>query len=226
MARAALPILVCELDPKISTVAQALADAGFEVSSCPEGAARRLVEAGMFEALVISLAGPAQTRSLALKLCSDLRASGYRGAIAMAGTHRRRDGVEALERGADTFVPRPLDASEIVARLRAVLRRTGAASRLGWGEVEIDTAHRTAYLRSHALALTGREYSLLVCLVELAGATASRSELLRRVWKRRDDPGTTLVEVTLSRLRQKLGRDAAMIETVRRAGYRLRPIQR
>lgn len=223
MGARALPILVVEMfETKNSPVTRALTAAGFAVRSCRDPGDRPLADPWEFEAVVITMAGPAQAAARALKLCSDLRSAGYRGAIVLAGTRRRSQGVDGLERGADDFVSRPVDAAEIVARLRAVLRRTAAASPLRWGEIELDAAHRTTYLRGRPLALTGREYALLACLLEAAGAMVSRTELLRRVWKRRDATGTNLIEVHVSRLREKLGIDAAMVETVRRAGYRLR----
>jgi DNA-binding response OmpR family regulator len=222
---ARLPILVVELfDPKASPVAQALSDAGFAVISCEEAADPLLANVGLFEAVVIGMSGAARAGAPALKLCSDLRASGYRGAVVLAGTREPSEGVDALELGADDFVPLPVDASEIVARLRAVLRRTGAASAIRWGEIEVDARHRVACIRGRPLSLTGREYALLACLVEAAGAMVSRAQLLRHVWKRRDDPGTNLIEVHMSRLREKLGTDSAIIETVRGAGYRLRAV--
>ena len=192
------------------------------MTSCEEFAAPGFVDVGMFEAVVVVMAGPSRAGARALKLCSDLRASGYRGAVILAGTRQPSEGVDALGCGADDFVPSPVDASEIVARLRAVLRRTGVASRIRWGEVELEVSSRVASIRGRTLSLTGREYALLACLVEAAGAMVSRAQLLRDVWKRRDDPGTNLIEVHVSRLREKLGTDSAMIETVRHAGYRLR----
>ena len=218
----ALAILVCEaIDPDQSSVVQALAGGGFAVTARAEAGEPNLVDARTFEAVVISMAGRSRAGAAALKLCSELRASGYRGGIIVAGTRRRSEGVDALARGADDFVSGPIDASEFVARLRAVLRRT-AGSLLRWGEIEVDVARRAAYLRGGYLALTDREQAVLACLVEAAGGMVSRKQLLRRVWERDDDPGTNLVEVHVSRLREKLGVDSAMIETVRRAGYRLR----
>jgi two-component system OmpR family response regulator len=218
-----LAILVCEaIDPNESSVVRALAGGGFTVIARGDTGDPGLLDARTFEAVVISREGSARAGVAALKLCSELRASGYRGAIILAGTRRRSEGVDALACGADDFVARPVDPSEIVARLRAVLRRTGTAALLRWGEVEVDVAHRTAYVRGGYLALTDREQAVLACLVEAAGGMVSRKQLLRRVWKRDDDPGTNLVEVHVSRLREKLGADSTMIETVRRAGYRLR----
>jgi two-component system OmpR family response regulator len=218
-----LAILVCEaIDPNESSVVRALVGGGFTVAARADAGEPGLVDARTFEAVVISMEGPPRTGVAALKLCSELRASGYHGAIILAGTRRRSEGVDALARGADDFVARPIDASEIVARLRAVLRRIARASRLRWGEVEVDVTHRTTYLRGAHLSLTSREQAVLACLVEAAGAMVSRKQLLRRVWKRDDDPGTNFIEVHVSRLREKLGADSALIETVRRAGYRLR----
>jgi DNA-binding response OmpR family regulator len=88
--------------------------------------------------------------------------------------------------------------------------------------LDIDRAHGTALLRGQPLRLTSREYAMLTCLVEAAGEIVSRNDLLARVWQREEDASSNLVEVHLSRLRDKLGDDASIIETVRRAGYRLR----
>ena len=87
--------------------------------------------------------------------------------------------------------------------------------------MEIDRVQRSVRLRGRVLVLTAREYAVLTCLVEAAGDVVSRAELISKVWGR-GDPGSNLVEVHLSRLRDKLGEDAGVIETVRRAGYRLR----
>jgi two-component system OmpR family response regulator len=102
------------------------------------------------------------------------------------------------------------------------LRRVVARSRSRWGPLEIDRVHRTTSVRGRAAQLTAREYALLACLLDAGGEVVSRSDLLAKAWSREDDPGSNLVEVHLSRLRDKLGADAALIETVRRAGYRLR----
>jgi DNA-binding response OmpR family regulator len=96
-------------------------------------------------------------------------------------------------------------------------------SRVERGPLALDRNERVAYLRERSLALTAREYSLLARLVEANGDTVTRAELLAAVWRRGGEPVSNLVEVNLSRLRDKLGPDAAMIETVRRGGYRLRP---
>ncbi len=167
--------------------------------------------------------GPARGHvDLAIDSCARLRQTGYRGAIVVLGG---RDGsdqhITALERGADDFVARPLQARELTSHLRAVLRRV-ASSRVRCGAVVIDLGEHAAYVYGRRLKLTAREYSLLACLTEAGGKMVSRTELLARVW-RRADARSNLVEAHMSRLRDKLGADSTVIESVRLWGYRLRP---
>ncbi len=91
-----------------------------------------------------------------------------------------------------------------------------------WGEIEVDRVARTATLRGRSLALTSREYALLVCLLDAAGAPVARADLLARVWGIAEDPGSNVLEVHVSRLRDKFGEDAVLFETIRKTGYRLR----
>jgi DNA-binding response OmpR family regulator len=133
--------------------------------------------------------------------CAKLRQAGYRGAIVVLG-----------EQG-----------SELGVRLRAILHRATSHARIRCGAVVIDSAQRAAYVNGRALKLTGREYELLVCLTEAGGKMVTRADLLARVWKRSDHARSNLIEAHMSRLRDKLGADSVIIETVRRAGYRLRP---
>lgn len=92
---------------------------------------------------------------------------------------------------------------------------------LGWGPVSIDRRRRTATIDGRPLSLTAREFDVLAMLVESAGETVPREELFRRIGER-SVPGSNVVEVYVRRLRTKLGEDAALVETVRGVGYRLR----
>ncbi len=91
-----------------------------------------------------------------------------------------------------------------------------------WGPLDLDQVHRDLRVRGRTIALTARECALLTCLIEAGDQVVSRAKLRAQVWPRKEDRGTNLVEVHLSRLRDKLGDDAGVIETVRREGYRLR----
>jgi DNA-binding response OmpR family regulator len=155
------------------------------------------------------------------RLWNRLRTAAYAGDVIVI-VDSRKEGMAALDAGADDFVVEPLDVNELVSRMRASLRRNRDRWRGQWDELEIDRARRSARLRGKALTLTPREFDLLSMLVTAGGAVVSRADLLAWVWGLEQDPGSNLVEVHLSRLRDKLGPDARMIDTVRGAGYRLR----
>jgi DNA-binding response OmpR family regulator len=166
------------------------------------------------------VAGPVERRVECLR---HVRANGYLGAIVALSAGEGEGEVTALlDAGADDFVTAHAAASELVTRVHMALKRTVSGARYHWGIVEVDRVHRSVQVRGRSLALTAREYELLARLVAAGGRIVSRADLLASVWQRDEDPGSNLVEVHLSRLRDKLGADAAIIETVRRAGYRLR----
>jgi DNA-binding response OmpR family regulator len=150
-----------------------------------------------------------------------LRDYGYPGAI-VALCNGATDGESLLEAGADDFVASPYEALELVTRLRACVRRIRARSHLRWGTMDLDRVARVVRIDGAHITLSARESELLACLIEGGGRVVSRAKLRERVWQRKEDRGTNLVEVYLSRLRDKLGEHAVAIETVRHAGYRLR----
>ena len=211
-----MSIVVLEFDSvERSTLTAALEGAGFEVAAgTPEDVAVDSVEA--------VIVGTMPPRDRAIALFRRLRAAGYAGAIVAVGTDAETDGIAYLEQGADDFLRRPVRVIELVARVRAVLRRVTGHSRLELGPLTIDRSRRVALLRGKVLGLTAREYSLLVRLAEADGQTLTRADLQAAVWGSEGEPNSNLVQVNLSRLREKLGPDASLIETVRRGGYRLR----
>jgi len=156
-----------------------------------------------------------------IERCHGLRDRGYVGGI-LAVCADAGEGARLLEAGADDFLVAPVVPLEIETRLRACIRRAAARSRLRWGSLELDRLGRVAGIRGKSIALTDRECELLAFLIEAGGQVVTRSKLREQLLQRSEDRGSNLVEVHLSRLREKLGADAAMIETVRGAGYRLR----
>lgn len=179
---------------------------------------RSIEDVGMFAGIALGKAGAVDER---VDRCQHLRDQGYVGAI-VAICADLADGEALLDAGADDFVTVPFEARELVTRIRASARRTAARSHLRWGALELDRVHRELRIGGRSVPLTARECELLVCLIEAGGRVLSRTQLRERVWKRTEDRGTNLVEVHLSRLRDKLGKDVSLIETVRREGYRLR----
>lgn len=132
------------------------------------------------------------------------------------------DRVGGLGLGADDYLAKPFDFSELVARVRALGRRSTAAlpPTLVCGEVVLDPSRRTASRAGRRLELSPKEFALLECLLASAPRVVPAEELLERVWDEAADPFTTAVKTTIRRLRAKLG-DPPLIETVREAGYRI-----
>jgi DNA-binding response OmpR family regulator len=133
-----------------------------------------------------------------------------------------KDRVEGLGLGADDYLPKPFDFTEMVARVQALGRRPGAAKpeQLGYRDLTVDPGRRTADRAGRRLALSPKEFAVLECLLVAEGRPVSAEELLERVWDQATDPFTTTVKATVNRLRAKLG-DPPVIETVRERGYRI-----
>ena len=151
----------------------------------------------------------------------------------LAGTVRARilmltaagtieDRVEGLGRGADDYLPKPFAFAELVARLRALARRSQPAIPpvLAARGLTLDPARRVASRHGKHLDLGPKELAVLELLMAAGGRVVSSEELLERAWDEMADPFSTAVKVTVSRLRRKLG-DPPVIETLAHAGYRI-----
>ena len=132
------------------------------------------------------------------------------------------DRVDGLSLGADDYLPKPFDFAELVARVRALARRSAAAVPpvLESCGVRLDPGSRVAFRDGRRLDLSPKEFGVLECLLASAGRVVSAEELLDRVWDEAADPFTTAVKTTIRRLRAKLG-DPPVIQTVRDSGYRI-----
>ena len=140
--------------------------------------------------------------------------------LTAASTVKER--VEGLGIGADDYLPKPFDFTELVARVRALGRRSADAlpPTLETGDLMLDPSRRVVTRAGRRLDLSPKEFAVLEYLMAAAGRAVPAEELLERVWDEAADPFTTTVKTTVRRLRTKLG-DPPVIDTVREGGYRL-----
>ncbi len=133
-----------------------------------------------------------------------------------------KDRVDGLRLGADDYLPKPFDFTELVERIRALARRPAVAvpPTLEHDDLTLDPSARVAFRGGRRLSLSPKEFAVLECLMAAAGRVVSAEELLERVWDEMADPFTTTVKTTVRRLRTKLG-EPSVIDTVREAGYRI-----
>jgi len=156
-------------------------------------------------------------------VCAGLIAARSRSRVLMlTAAATIEDRVDGLGLGADDYLPKPFAFAELVARIRALLRRAqpGLAPVLVSGDLTVDPSRRQASRRGRPLDLGPKEFGVLELLLSAEGRVVSAEEILERVWDEMADPFTTAVKVTMSRLRRKLG-DPPVIETVAQAGYRI-----
>ncbi len=131
------------------------------------------------------------------------------------------DKVQGLDLGADDYIVKPFGMAELIARVRARLRRVApAADVLAMGRLTLDRRAHCIRLDQQPLSLTAKEYDLLCLLMENRGMAFSRDQLLDQIWDYGYDGGTRTVDVHIQTLRAKMGECGSMIETVRGVGYR------
>jgi DNA-binding response OmpR family regulator len=157
------------------------------------------------------------------EVCRRITAAGAGSRVLMlTAASTVRDRVQGLGLGADDYLPKPFDFAELVARVRALARRSAPAVPpvLAAGDLRLDPGRRVAERGGLRLDLSPREFAVLECLLAAGGRVVSAEELLDRVWDEMADPFTTAVKSTIRRLRGKLG-DPPVVETVREGGYRI-----
>jgi DNA-binding response OmpR family regulator len=157
------------------------------------------------------------------EVCRDLVAgpSGSR-VLMLTAASTVKERVDGLGRGADDYLTKPFDFAELVARVRALARRSAAPLPpvLEAGDVSLDPSRRVAFRAGRRLDLSPKEFAVLECLLSPPGQVVSAEDLLERAWDEAADPFTTAVKTTIRRLRAKLG-EPPLIHTVREGGYRI-----
>jgi len=222
-------ILLAEDDAAIADpLARAFRREGYEVAITSEGEAtlNRLAEGGV-DLLVLDLGLPDID---GLEVCRRLRAEGNRVPVLILTARADEvDTVVGLDAGADDYVTKPFRLAELLARVRALLRRGALEVRAeSTGETEvagvrIDTESRRAWLNGKELQLTAKEFDLLRVLVREVGRVVTRQQLMREVWETTWWSSTKTLDMHISWLRRKLGDDAShprYITTVRGVGFR------
>jgi len=162
-----------------------------------------------------------------LEVCKLLKAdskTAHIPIIMLTAKAEETDRVVGLELGADDYVTKPFSPREMVARIKSVLRRSKVAATIAQafkhGDLMVDCARHEATLKGKVIELTVTEFKLLAMLMERRGRVQTRDRLLTDVWDYNPDTDTRTVDTHVRRLREKLGKAAEFIETVRGIGYR------
>lgn len=221
-------ILVVEDSHRIAAfLRKGLAEEGYSVEAVADGdeAYGKGVEQE-FDAAIVDVMLPGRS---GIELVRDLREAGKSMPILLlTARDRTEDKIEGLDAGADDYLTKPFDFTELTARLRALLRRSsGVASPiLRAGDVELDPAIREVRRAGEVVTLTPKEYALLEYLLRNSNRPLSRAMLMEHVWGIRFDPGTNVVDVFINSLRNKLDPERELIQTVRGVGYIVRAPER
>jgi DNA-binding response OmpR family regulator len=214
-------ILLVEDDDAIAEpLARALDREGHEVTRVAEGqAALDVVAAGPVDLVLLDLGLPDLD---GLDVCRRLRDRGSDVAVMMLTARGEElDRVVGLDVGADDYLPKPFSLAELLARVRALLRRAAPSAPPAPG-LRVDQAARRVWVDGDEVQLTPKEFDVLALLAREAGSVVTRERLMEEVWDTNWFGSTKTLDMTLARLRQKLGEQAQeRLTTVRGVGYRL-----
>ena len=214
-------LLLIEDDTMIGrAVRQGLGDAGFTVDWVMDGrAAERALGNGVYDLALLDLGLPGRDGMAVLK---GLRTRGDAiPVLIVTARDAVADRIAGLNAGADDYVLKPFDLDELIARVRALLRRHagGGSPLLQCGELILDPVHKQVSLKGETVNLSAREFALLETLMQRPGAVLSREQLEDSIYGWTEEIGSNAVEVHLHKLRRKLGADT--IRNVRGVGYKV-----
>ena len=220
-------VLLVEDDPSIrETTALGLKGAGFDVTTESDGRQALIrFRRSPFEVLVIDIMLPSLD---GLAICREVRRDSHVPIVMLTAKTETADIVAGLELGADDYITKPFDITELIARIRAALRRSTHAETttpvIRIGDLEIDSGSFKVHKQGAEITMTATDFQLLLELARHAGQVLTRDVLLNRVWNYDYLGDSRLVDMAIKRLRAKVEddpRNPRMITTVRGIGYRL-----
>lgn len=219
-------VLVVEDSRRLAgIIKRGLLEEGYAVDNAYDGEeAEFMAESTPFDLIVLDIMLPKKD---GLAVCRDLRAKNIHTPILMlTAKDSVEDKVAGLDTGADDYLVKPFAFSELLARLRALLRREvlPKAQKVQVGELSLDPASREVWHDGSSLDLTAKEYAILEYFMRRPNAVVTRTMLGESVWDYEFDGLSNIIDVYVRRLRKKIDRDGqtSLIQTVRGAGYRLR----
>jgi DNA-binding response OmpR family regulator len=218
MTESSVRVLIVEDDPGIAgSLERGLARAGYttEVAST----VAESLAAGSYDVVLLDLGLPDGD---GVDLCTRLRAGSDAAILVITARGEEPDRVAALDAGADDYIVKPFGFAELMARIRAVLRRSRAAGThvLTHGSLRVDTRTRRVTSAGREVALTPTEFDILECLATDPGRVVARQEIIERVWNTRWYGPTRVLDVHIAALRRKLGGPSTIL-TVYARGFRL-----
>ena len=217
-------ILLIDDDARLhELIAAYMGQNGFDVQVAPDGPrGLAALETSVYDAVLLDLMMPGMD---GIEVCRRIRQKSSIPIVMLTARGDETDRVVGLEIGADDYVPKPFSPRELLARLRAVLRRARpdvVGERLAAADLTIDVAARVVHASERRVELTGIEFDILVALARRAGRVVPRDALLQEAGRGDVSVGERTVDVHISHLRQKLGDDPKsprLIKTVRGVGY-------
>ena len=218
-----MKLLVIEDEKKIANLLQkGFREQGYEVDISPNGEdGLERASSNPYDAIVIDVMLPGRDGLSVLRTLRERKVTTPVMIVTARGEVSER--VEGLNLGADDYIAKPFSMDEVIARIRALIRRvTGETISLyKVGDLAMNLVKREVTRGSRRIDLTSREFRLLEHLMRSPGQVVTRTQIIERVWEYHFDPGTNLVDVYIQRLRRKVddGEEVKLIQTVRGVGY-------